>query len=241
MRAAHAGNDAEAAGVVAALGDLEIGEMLRSKTKPGRLPARDVVRPEIHFHQRARGNVGGEGDDLPRLAELVGASKRFFVVVLVAGFGFQLAEPGLHGGLPFPGSWRVEDLLGAAGDGLLDDLADLRDLVDAHEGVDLGDEPGQIIAEALRKTARDDEGLASVAGFADFVGIEDSVDALLLRGVDERTGVDDDRVRLGGVVGDLDAALEERAEHDLGVDKVLGAAEGDQADPEGPCGGQGLR
>ena len=65
-----------------------------------------------------------------------------------------------------------------------------------------------------------------------FGGFEDRVHALLLRGVNERAGVDDDGVGLRGVVGDFDAVLQQRAEHDFGVHEILGAAERNQADAQ---------
>ena len=40
-------------------------------------------------------------------------------------------------------------------------------------------------------------------------------------------------VGLRRVVGDLDAVLGQRAQHDLGIDHVLGAAQGDHADANG--------
>ena len=48
-----------------------------------------------------------------------------------------------------------------AGDGLAHDVTHLRDLVNAHEGVHLGHELGKFLAEALRKTARNDDGLTA--------------------------------------------------------------------------------
>jgi hypothetical protein len=67
-------------------------------------------------------------------------------------------------------------------------------------------------------------------GLAKFVRFENGIDTFFLGGVDERAGVDDDHVGAGGVIGDFDAALHQRTEHDLGIDQVLGATEADQAD-----------
>ena len=124
---------------------------------------------------------------------------------------------------------------------LLDDVGDLGDLVNAHEGVHFGKELGQFVAKTLRQAAGDDQALAAVLRLAHFGGFEDGVHAFLLRGVNERAGVDDDDIGLRGVIGDLDAVLQQRAEHDLGVHQVLGAAEGDQADAHGPLFGFWLR
>ena len=119
------------------------------------------------------------------------------------------------------------------GERLGDDVADLRDLVDAHEGVHFGEEFRQFVAEALGETAGDDDGLAALLGVAQFDGFEDGIDALFLGGVDEGAGVDDDGVGVGGVVGDLDAVAQEGAEHDLGIDEIFCAAERDHAHAQG--------
>jgi hypothetical protein len=113
---------------------------------------------------------------------------------------------------------------------LLHDLADLRDLINAHERVHLGEQLGQFLAEALRQAAGDDQPLTTIAGLAHFGGFEDRVHAFLLRGINEGTRVDDHDVGLGGVIRDLDAVLEQRAEHDLGVHQIFGATERDQPD-----------
>ena len=120
----------------------------------------------------------------------------------------------------------------AIGNRLAHDVADLRDLVNAHERVHLGHELGQFVAETLRQAAGNDDGLAALVGVAQFDGFEDGVHALLLRGINEGAGVDDDGVGLRGVIGDLDAALEQRAEHDLGVHEIFGAAERNHADAQ---------
>ncbi len=115
---------------------------------------------------------------------------------------------------------------------LAHDVADLRDLVNAHERVHFRHEPGQFVAETLRQAAGNDDGLAALIGVAQFDGFENGVHALLLRGINEGAGVDDDGVGLRGVVGDFDAALEQRAEHDFGVHQIFGAAKGNQADAQ---------
>jgi hypothetical protein len=59
--------------------------------------------------------------------------------------------------------------------------------------------------------------------------LEDGVDGLLLGGVDEAAGVDDDDLGVFGARGELGSVVVEEAHHDLGVDEVFGAAEGDEA------------
>ena len=68
------------------------------------------------------------------------------------------------------------------------------------------------------------------------VGMENRLDGFLLRGIDERAGVDDEHVGLAGIRGDLHAAPGGVAEHDLGIDEILGAAERDHADLHGRVG-----
>ena len=91
---------------------------------------------------------------------------------------------------------------------------------------------GKLVAEALREATGNNDALGTVSGFAEFGGLQDGVHALFLCGVDEGAGVDDYDVGLGGVVGDLDAVLKERTEHDFGIHEVLGAAQGNEADAE---------
>ena len=59
---------------------------------------------------------------------------------------------------------------------------------------------------------------------------EDGIDGLLLGGVDERAGVDDDDVGVFGAGGDFSPVGGEHAHHDLGVHEVLGTTEADKAD-----------
>jgi hypothetical protein len=59
--------------------------------------------------------------------------------------------------------------------------------------------------------------------------LEDGVDGLLLGGVDEAAGVNDDDLGIFGARGEFGSVVVEQAHHDLGVDEVFGAAEGDEA------------
>jgi hypothetical protein len=90
------------------------------------------------------------------------------------------------------------------------------------------DRQGALVA--LGHAAGDDELLALLAGGGLAVAhLVDGFESLVLRGVDEGAGVDDDDVRLGGVGGHGHPGLGQVADHDLGVDQVLGAAKGDEA------------
>ncbi len=120
----------------------------------------------------------------------------------------------------------------AIDDGLLDDVSNLRDLINAHERIHFGHEFGQFVAKSLRQTAGNDDGLAALVCIAQFDGFKDGVHAFLLRGVNEGAGVDDDGIGLRGVVGDLDAVFQQRAEHDFGVHQIFGAAERNETDAQ---------
>src|SRR5205807_4811467 len=84
----------------------------------------------------------------------------------------------------------------------------------------------QIGAVLHHHAAGHDEALHAAAfAVRDF---ENRIDRLLLGGVDEAAGVDDDDVRGIEIVRDLDLGfLAQLAEHDLAVDEIFRAAEGD--------------
>ena len=105
-----------------------------------------------------------------------------------------------------------------------DDLSDSGNLVNAHERIHLGKELGEFLAKTLRQAAGNDNPLATVLSLAQLGGFQDGIDAFLLRGIDEGAGIDDDHIRLRGVVGNFGAIFQQRAEHDLGVHQVLCAA-----------------
>ena len=60
--------------------------------------------------------------------------------------------------------------------------------------------------------------------------LEDGIDRFLARPVDEGAGVDDQALGALGLFGDLVAGAGEHAQHQLGVDLVLGTAEGREMD-----------
>ena len=103
----------------------------------------------------------------------------------------------------------------------------LAELVEADEAVDLGDLPGELVAEAVDHAAGHQHLLDPLALAADH--LQDGVDRLLLGLLDEGAGVDHHRLRRVEVVDHLIAAPGELAEHDLAVDEVLRAAEADHA------------
>jgi len=100
----------------------------------------------------------------------------------------------------------------------------------ADYGVYFGDVLLNLVAVALDEAAGYDDAL----GFATVLllvldHLEDGVDGLLLGGVDEAAGVDDDDLGVFGAGGELGTVVVEQAHHDFGVDEVFGAAEGDEA------------
>ena len=129
---------------------------------------------------------------------------------------------------------------GVAGRGEAGGVEDRFEFAGADDGVDFGDVLLDLVAVALDEAAGDDEalGFAAVRGLV-LDHLEDGVDGLLLGGVDEGAGVDDEDFGVFGVGGELAAGVMEQAHHDLGVDEVFGAAERDEAD-FGAGRGQGL-
>ena len=94
-----------------------------------------------------------------------------------------------------------------------------------------GDVLLDLVAVALDEAAGDDDALGFSAVLLLVLDhLEDGVDGLLLGGVDEAAGVDDDDLGVFGAGGEFGAVVMEQAHHDLGVDEVFGAAEGDEAD-----------
>jgi len=86
------------------------------------------------------------------------------------------------------------------------------------------------VAVALDEAAGYDDALGFSAELLLMLDhLEDGVDGLLLGGVDEAARVDNNDLGVFGARGELGAVVMEEAHHDLGVDEVFGAAEGDEA------------
>ena len=120
----------------------------------------------------------------------------------------------------------------------MDDRDDVRDLVEADERVDLRQldaalgtfDDGQGALVALGHATSDDKLLAFLAGGGLAVAHHiNGFEGFVLRRVDEGAGVDDDHVGFRGVGSHGHAGLGEVADHDLGIDQVLGAAKGNEA------------
>ena len=92
----------------------------------------------------------------------------------------------------------------AVGDGT-QRLGDIGVRIEAEHGVGLGQRSGQLIAVSLREATDRDHGLIAVGD------IQQGVDRVLLRRLDEAAGIDQDRVGASRVVGELPATVDEAA------------------------------
>ncbi len=202
---AHLRNHAERALVVAAFGDLHVGVVTRGgeTARAGRVVE---VGRKVDAEDRGWGRFDG------------GLAR------------FRGPRPG-----PRDPDWiaPVERQRGRAGRARrarpwLDGFEDMRDVAGAEHGVDLRDLLLQGVAVAFGEAAGDDQPAAG--GLLPGGHLQNRVDRLLLGAVDEGAGVHDDDVGAVGVGRDLVAGLFSCAEHDLGIDEVLRAAEGNEAD-----------
>ena len=117
-----------------------------------------------------------------------------------------------------------------------DRVHDLRHFACSKDCVDLRNLLSQFVAIPLGQAAGDDQSFAG-ARLLVLGHLEDGVDRLLLRFVDERAGVDDEHVGVGGIAGELMPLLLGEPEHHLGVDEVLRAAERDHSNLHSLIGG----
>ena len=110
------------------------------------------------------------------------------------------------------------------------DFGKTGDLVQTDQRIHLGDFLPQLVVVALGQAAADDDFLPRIFPHAAVMHFEDGVDRFFLGRVDEPAGVDDEHIGLGRFAGDLELPAGGAAEHDLGINKVLRAAEADHAD-----------
>ena len=111
--------------------------------------------------------------------------------------------------------------------GAFDRADDFRHVACPENGIDLGNLRAQLVAIALAQAAGDDQALAG-ARLLVLGELENRVDRLFLRRVDERARVHDQHVGLGRIRRQRVAALLREAHHHLGIDEVLRAAERDE-------------
>ena len=111
---------------------------------------------------------------------------------------------------------------------LVEDVHDVLAVADADDGVRLGELGGGLLAVALGETSRQDE-LLDASLLLELADLEDGLDGLLLRGLDEAAGVDDGNVRITELRHQLIAVAAQLLEHTLGIHQVLLASKGHDA------------
>ena len=111
----------------------------------------------------------------------------------------------------------------------VDRVDDVRHFSGAEDGVDLGNFPFQLFSIPFGQTAGHDQPAARAALLM-LRHLEDGVDRLLLRLVDEGAGVDHDHLGVRRVGGQLVAVALSQTEHHFGVHQILRAAERYQTD-----------
>ena len=112
--------------------------------------------------------------------------------------------------------------------GLVQHVVQARVVRHAHEAVHLRHLRGQRVGIALGQTARDEQ-LFQPAGLLVLRHLKDCVDGLLLGRLDEAAGVDEDDLRLGGIVDDLVAPVAQHAQHVFRIHQIFRAAQGNHA------------
>ena len=105
-------------------------------------------------------------------------------------------------------------------------------LVQADEGINLGDLGSELGGVALRHAPRHDQA-AQTAAVLPLRDLKDGVDGLALGILDEPARVYDHDLGVAGVDHDPSTPLRQVAEHDLPVHQVLGAPEPYHADLDG--------
>ena len=114
---------------------------------------------------------------------------------------------------------------GGAGEDATNDGGNLLQLVEANEGIDLGELSGEFTGEALGHATGDDEALIGVATMKTTIamGFENGGDTFGFGGVDKRAGVDDQDIGLSRVGGEVYSSGAQMTQHDFGVDEIFRA------------------
>ena len=110
-----------------------------------------------------------------------------------------------------------------------DAWAELRDRFAARVLVGVRELVGQLLAIPLGQASNGDD-LLGAAVLLEIGSLEQGVDRVLLRLLDEATGVDDGHIGLGSVVDEGPALGLQPAGQFLGIDLVAGAAQGHEGD-----------
>ena len=110
-------------------------------------------------------------------------------------------------------------------------LQDRLQLARADDRIDLGDVPADLVAVSLHQASGNDQPLRLTAMLELVLHhLEDGIHRLLLGGIDEATGVDDEDLSVLGARGQLTAGAVEQPHHHLGVNQVLRAAQRYESD-----------
>jgi len=220
--AAQLGDDAEAAGVVASLGDLDVGRRSRRSQNARRLVAVEIL-----------GQSGGcavplfaRESALP-LAQIALSARLRNLLADLAGMGVLVDGAGCAADEDVEGRGCVRRRGGRGQSGGGEDVFQF---AGADDGIDLGNVALNLVAIALDQTASDDQPLR-LAAVGDLVlhHFKDRVDRFLLGRFDEAACVDDQNLRILGVWGQLAASAVEQAHHNLGIHQILRAAQRDEA------------
>ena len=108
--------------------------------------------------------------------------------------------------------------------GRLQNVGDPRDLVEADDGVDLGDFPGEFRRIPLREAAGHHQPAAAARGL-ESGQVQNRLHPLFLGRPDEPAGVHDQGVGVRRFRGHLESPAGEDPRHHLAVEQVLRAAE----------------
>lgn len=115
----------------------------------------------------------------------------------------------------------------AAGVNVVQQLDDTSIGTSPYNAVDFGDKGLKLFAVTLRKATGNNELLSLLLALRVF---KNYFGRFGLCRIDERTRVDDDGIRVGGIRNELVARGAELRYHDFGVDEILGAAETNKRD-----------
>ena len=209
--AAQVGNDAEGAGVIAAFGDLDVG----------RCAARGDQTRRVFVVE-----VGGQHVRCALPFVAAEAALLFAEIAFGTKFGLVRSGASLAAFADFCVATSAEDVErrwcnhwpGNAGG-----FENRFELAGADHGIDFRDALDDFVAVAFDEASGDDQFLRRAGGF-EARHLEDGVDGLLLGGVDEAAGVDDEDLGLFGACGQARAGAVQKPHHDFGVDEVFGAA-----------------